>query len=350
MLTLTHLRPHLLSPDLSEAQCLRLIKEMNQAFTSKREAINNYVLSPDFVSAYSLLYLTTNFPKLNFLLDQLNHELVKQFESCDFIDYGCGPGTYSLAWLQRFTQFAGNIHCIDQSPLMIEQAKKFIAALHPQYSGAHYTNRYQVMNKADRQRPLVLFFGHSLNELGRTAALKLIKEIDPDFVLFIEPGTKDFFADALFYRQELLSQAFSINYPCLSQSACPMLSRPDDWCHQVLQLTHPPDVERLCQMASLDRRHLPLIAFCFSKSAPSQVVISARYLQMVEENKFCFILAVCQEEAGQLIYRHFELLKRYLDNKSVKALRALSIGSTLEFECEKILTQDKWRVKIKKLA
>lgn len=346
MLSLEEIRPFLLVPNLTEGQYIKAIAQMSEGFTTKRDKIGDYTLSAEQISAYSMLYLPTNMPKLDFLLNQLPQELIDQFSCADLIDFGCGPGTYSLAWLQIFGPNSGSLHLIDSSQLMLDQAANMILGLYPKRTSDSFNKALPTfLGKKERKKPLVLLFGHSLNEIGIAQGIRLIDKVDPDYIIVIEPGTKSFFLEMLKLRSQLIDRKFTINYPCANSSACPMVKRQDDWCHGVLKITHAPDVERLSQLVSLDRRHLPFVSFVFS-AVETRKYESIRYLQFVEENKFSFLLAVCMEQNGELRYRHFEILKRHLNNQAVKKLRALSIGSELKVEIEKKLTDELWRVKL----
>ncbi len=349
MFLLKQLRPWLLDSDISEAKIIKCVDEMSYRFTQKRDELVQYTLDRQAVSAYSMLYMPTNIPKLSFVLDSLSLDILEIFKQADLIDYGSGPGTFSIAWLQYFSQYQGHITCIDQSDLMLEQAQKIMSGLFPERSDIAFRTSLSAYVKNER-RPLVLLFGHSLNELGIEKGLELIKKINPDFILLMEPGTKSFFSQMIQLRQSLLLSHYHIHYPCYSENACAVACRTDDWCHQVIQLTHPPDVERLCQMANLDRRHMPMIAFVFGKKPLQENLGRVRYLQLIEENKFSFVLAVCMEEQGKNCYRQLQVMKRNLTNGECKELRHLSRGRELLIECDKVIAEDYWRVKIKKLA
>ena len=96
------LKDYLLNPNLSESEFKKLLLKISSNFTSNREKINKYVLSPQMVSAYALFYIPTNYPKLFFLMNQLPIEVREVIKKCDFIDIGTGPGTYLLSFLVRY--------------------------------------------------------------------------------------------------------------------------------------------------------------------------------------------------------------------------------------------------------
>src|SRR5690606_20916328 len=110
-----------------------------------------------------------------------------------------------------------------------------------------------------------LLFGHSANEMGAEVASQYIDKINPQHILFIEPGTKDFFPEMLKIRQYLLENGYTTLYPCPNQEACPMQGS-DDWCHQFIQIKQDDEIERISQMARKDRKLLPLTVHAYSRT------------------------------------------------------------------------------------
>ena len=125
-LSLDDIRPHLLNPNLSDGDLIRLIQEMSMKFTKRRDQIGDYVLDDDHVSAYAALYLTTNIPKLHFLLSKLPPNILEDIRSRSFIDMGCGPGTFSLGMSLLNESPPKEIICVDSSRAMLNQTEKMI--------------------------------------------------------------------------------------------------------------------------------------------------------------------------------------------------------------------------------
>jgi len=97
VLSVEDIRPHLLNSKLKESELIKLIDDMSMKFTVKRDKIQDYIINENAVSAYSAFYLPTNIPKLHFLLSKLKNETLDDIIKRPFIDFGCGPGTFSLA-------------------------------------------------------------------------------------------------------------------------------------------------------------------------------------------------------------------------------------------------------------
>ncbi|MEA9355938.1 class I SAM-dependent methyltransferase [Bacteriovorax sp. PP10] len=332
-LSIDDIRPHLLNPDLGENDLVRLIQEMSMKFTKRRDQIGDYVLDDDHVSAYTALYLTTNIPKLHFLFSKLSPETLADISARTFIDIGCGPGTFSLGISLLNEAPPKEIICVDSSRTMLNQAEKMIKGF---FSKANVQTH---LKYRETNRESVLFYGHSINEMGIDRVQDQIMTIDPEYVIWIEPGTSELFSDLKRLRTTVLD-AYDVLYPCPSNAGCP-----NSWCHQVLRTSHDPSVERLSQLVSLDRKILPMTAHVYkrkSNRAPSNEATIIRY---ITETKFSFEYEVCMFENDKNKNVVVEIQKKQLDKKLEKKFKNLNVGEKLNFTVEKIVG-DKYRVKL----
>ncbi|MGZ3857821.1 MAG: small ribosomal subunit Rsm22 family protein, partial [Bacteriovorax sp.] len=281
-LSLDDIRPHLLSPNLKEGETVKFIKEMSLKFTARRDQIGDYVQDEDHVSSYAALYLPTNIPKLHFLLDKLPAEVLEDLKSRPLIDMGCGPGTFALGWSLLFEAPPAEVVAIDSSKTMLLQAEKILKGFFPEINLRTHSKFHE--KKSDS----VLFFGHSINEMGINKAQDLIMTIDPEYVIWIEPGTSELFRDLKKLRQ-ILTDHYDVLYPCPGNAPCP-----SEWCHQVLRTSHDPSIERLSQLVSLDRKVLPMTAHVYRrKNKALTVSASSTLIQYINETKFSFEYEVC---------------------------------------------------------
>lgn len=328
---LHQLMPFLLHEFKSEHDLLQAIAELSQNFTQKRERLSDYLQDKRLTSAYTAFYLATNIPKLRAAFDWLPPAWLTRLKDSTFIDMGAGPGTFSLA----FREWAGpgaKIMQIETSNVMREQAQRLWAGLYP---------GEKLMQTSVGEK--VLFFGHSANEMGPEVTLKYIRELNPEHILFVEPGTKDFFPQMLKIRAELIQQHFHVLFPCPKADSCPLQDSASDWCHQFIQVKQSDDVERLSQMARKDRRHLPLIVHAFSKTfqTPSP---DSRLVRVFPETKFSYEWEVCELNRIE----HYQIMKRGLSKNSQKVLGEVLAGAALEVMTEKVLP-DARRVKVLRL-
>lgn len=336
-LSIDDIRPYLLNSDLTDDQMARLIKDISLKFTKVREKIGDYVLEPDYVSAYAALYLTTNIPKLYFLFSQLPLDILSDLKNRTLIDIGCGPGTFSLGWLLFFEQAPPEIICVDSSSEMLCQAEKILKGFFSQIK-LKTQKKYLEQNQGG-----VLFYGHSINEMGNGRVMDQIMMVDPEYVIWIEPGTSELFYELKKLREALLDR-YDVLYPCPSNSGCP-----NHWCHQVLRMSHDPSVEKLSQLASLDRKIMPMTAHVYRKKRIGLNDINeATIIRFINETKFSFEYEVCLYENSQNRNRVIEIQKKQLSKQLEKHFKNLSVGEKISFEVDKIIGE-KIRVKLKML-
>ena len=295
MLTLAQITPHLVHQFASEADLVRAVGELSEAFTKDRARIGDYLSDRRLVAAYTAFYLTTNLPKLEKFLAWLPPGLRGQLLGQQLIDVGAGPGTFSLAWKLLG---GGTPVMWESSPLMREQAGRLL-------EGITQTKAcFDLPVDASANR--LLFFGHAANEMGEQAVWDYIGRAHPQSVLFIEPGTPEVFQLMLRLRARFVRDDWHIAYPCLGSAACPL--GPNDWCHQIMRVSHAPDVERLTQLARKDRRKLPVVAHLYQRAAPRALSHDfARIVRLHPPTKFSHDWEVCRAAGDQLEHERFQL-------------------------------------------
>lgn len=327
--------PYLLYQFKNEHELVKAIEELSHKFTKEREKIGDYLKDERLTSAYAAFYLTTNIPKLQSVFQWMPSEWLEELKNCELVDLGAGPGTFSLAFREWLGNKVQGIIQIETSSLMREQAQKLWDGLYP---GEELTQSF--FWKSDKKQSRFLLFGHSANEIGVEGSLKYIRDISPDHILFIEPGTKEYFPKMLEIRKALIEAGYHILFPCPLDHECPLKGSQNDWCHQFIQVKQEMEIERLSQMAKKDRRHLPLIVHAFSKTFKSENP-STRLVRVFPETKFSFEWEVC--EFNQI--ERFQIMKRDLDRTTVKKLEETLAGAPVKAEVEKVLEKSK-RVKI----
>lgn len=331
---LSELLPHLIYDFKSEADLVRAIHELSLKFTKERDKIGDYLQDQRLVAAYTAFYLLTNIPKLEEVLKWMPENWIKIIKDCDFIDLGAGPGTFSLAWKNLGGQ--GAFYQVEKSAIMREQGLKL-------WKGLHSTELFQSGHYAwTLEKPKFVLFGHSANEMGARIAIDYLEKINPEHVLFIEPGTKSFFSEMLLIRDYLFSKNFNVLFPCPNSGSCP-LQHTDDWCHQFIYVNQDSEIERISQMARKDRRLLPLTVHAYSRSYKGENPCE-RLVRVLPETKFSFEWEVCHK--NQL--EHYQIMKRDLSKSEVKEIGAVLAGAALETELLKSL-ESYSRVKIIKI-
>lgn len=339
MLSYASIKESLINENLSERRLVDLVQQLSSNFTDQRDKIGDYWTNPDLVSAYALFYFPTNYQKLSWALGKINTDFIN--EELEIVDLGCGPGTFLHAFKDTFPELQKFVG-IEHSRPMRDQAKKLWEKANPAEPCAFIEKVHELKTKTSKR---LLVLGHALNEMSIEAFEGYLKKIDPDYLLFIEPGTKATFEVMKELRSNMLQRNFHIHYPCLSQNACPMVGT-DDWCHQYIVGSFEPEIERLCQLVKLDRKYMPVIMHFYSKEAKadSQNSNEARIVRTYPESKFSVEWEVCRNHVATKI-EHFQILKRNLTKNQIKALKDLFSGDSLEFEIEKELGERTLRLK-----
>ena len=332
-MNLSFIMPHLLHTFKSEHDLVKSIDELSQKFTENRDRIQDYLSDKRLVSAYTAFYLTTNLPKLAAVLEWMPPAWLEEVRASHLIDLGAGPGTFSIAFREWLNTQAAGITQIETSPMMREQAAKLWQGMYP----AEKLN--QSLTIKDGGDKKFLLFGHAANEMGAKKAIDYIDAVNPSNILFIEPGTKDFFPVMLEIRDHLIKKGFNIIFPCPEPVTCPMKGT-SDWCHQFIYVKQTAEIERLSQMARKDRRLLPLTVQAFTKSVIAPEA-KERLVRVHGDTKFSYEWDVC---LGEKIER-YQIMKRSYGKKTLKQIDEVLAGAAVETQLDKELEQSK-RVKL----
>tara|TARA_Y100000768_G_C23988879_1_gene690751 strand:- start:4352 stop:5395 length:1044 start_codon:yes stop_codon:yes gene_type:complete len=338
-MNLTEIRPFLLYDFKSETELVQEIEKLSQRFTTERAKLDQYTQSEKSVSAYTCFYALTNFMKLKVCLDKIGLSDLTRFE---LIDIGAGPGTFTLAALSLNSD--QQIAMVETSGLMRDQAQKLITGLFPK-SNIRFIDGLNRMPHGEK--PRLGLFGHSANEMELEQIKNYISKLELDYVLFIEPGTRDFFEKMVPLREWLMANEFQVQFPCPAQSQCPVQA--PDWCHQYVKVTHDPEVERLCQLAKKDRRLLPVTLHFYAKEKSSHCDTTSYVIQrMLSPLKFAQPMVVCTAgNEGKASLRKVEVIYKGLSKSEQKNLQKLLAGDTIKLEPIKSMANGDLRAKWK---
>lgn len=313
----------LLAP-LSQSELLQELRLLQQIFTRGRDSNDflAYASDPKKVSAYTAFYLPTNIPKWDYLWSKLSQSLKEKIAQCDFIDFGSGPGTYSLAMLESLRgQFQGRVVLVDTSEVMLEQGRKILGHFHPEVE-VHSCSPQELSGAmAGERRERTLFFGHSLNEMPNKVRWQLLKKISPDHLLWIEPGTPAVFKELLPLRELLLGEGYRVLYPCLQGGSCPLKDgHENEWCHQVIHTSLPPEVARLAQILKLNRHELPMMAHAYSRVVETKPYkeLQGRILRVRKETKHSLEWDLCLGMNGELCWTKVSIPKKSMSKSLLK--------------------------------
>jgi len=348
------LKRNLLVPKMELRQMAHHLEGIKKLYTVSREGLPSKVWSEEEVSSYAAFYLPTNSKKFKFLMDQIPAAIKEELGECEVIDFGTGPGTYLLSYLEYF----GGSHCktlwgIDKEPLMLKQAEKLLSSFFPNFKTKVRFSPEVPIHKNDHKR--LLIFGNSCNELGPKQILSIINEVGADFILFIEPGIPVVFDQLMQVRRHLHSKKFDCFYPCPNiSSPCPIEKRSleglEDWCHQVWRGVHEQGVETLGQLAHIDRKAMPFIGHLYGKvrvTLKKEKRDLIRFVRFIRETKHSFEWQACIEEEGkELRLIELEIPKKTLSKSEMKTFKNQLVGVSFDYEVIKEISEERLRVKV----
>jgi ribosomal protein RSM22 (predicted rRNA methylase) len=335
-MNLTDIKPFLIHRFKSEGDLIKAITKVSYNFTAAREDVNDYLLDERLVAAYAAFYLTTNYPKFSHCMEYLK-DYKETLQNSELIDIGAGPGTFLFAIGEYFDWNISTLYGIETSHLMKKQAAKIKEGLFPD-KNIEIVSSSNIIPKKKKNR--IVIFTHSVNEMGVERAIEYIKDLDPDGIMFIEPGTKSFFQEYLVLREKLIESGFNCHYPCPTNNACPMKDK-DDWCHQYIRVNHDPEIARLSQLVSINRVWQPMTLGLYLKG-PLVSGVNARIIRTYPETKFSLGWDLCHE-SNKLTF--VEVIKKDYDKNQVKVLSKYLAGKKVEFSIKKELT-DRLRIKV----
>ena len=301
----------------TEHELIQSIQELSQGFIERRLKGEGYFENPRLLSAYTLFYFTTNFHKITHAMEMAGLTDLSEFDQ--IVDIGTGPGS-SLFPLRE--KFVGKLVGVDISQSVLKTAR--LLAEHFEAGAVEFYHHQDLPAPSGH---VLLIFSHSFNEMGKKAAQKYLDHFRPKAIFFMEPGTKDVFKKLTDFRPSLIDEGFYFHYPCpKSLKTCPVANK-DDWCHQYLELSHHPEVERLCQKVKLNRRLLPQTLWYLRKDEKTR---SENYLfRTFGAQKFGVKTQWCELEGEGLIITEKTLLKKEYSKSDFKKIKQLKAGQKL---------------------
>ena len=342
--TLEHWREWSLYPFSSEEKLLEAISELHLIFTQNRNQISEYWNDQRLVAAYAAFYAASNGQKLHFLWEQLG-PWQEKLKDTQFIDFGSGPGTFSLALLELLEDLPHSVdfHLFDHSEVMLNQAKNIWKKLAPNINinTALKINDLKLQNDKSRW----LLFGNSSNEMSKIQMETILNKVKPHYLTFIEPGTPASFNKVMELRDHLFKLDYHVVYPCSRpQDSCPLTKISGEWCHQVLTMTPTDWLARLGQKLALDRhQQTALLHFYVHSSVLTDEVSTEiiRLIRVVKDTKHSIILEFCQ---GNVVWRG-EIPLKLIDKSMQKKLLKRPSGMNCSVERDRQLESGIWRLK-----
>lgn len=229
--------------DRELAPYVKVIQELSKGYT---EDAPPHIRTPEQATAYALYYLPLNFIKVCHLLRQIPGPLPPKLS---VLDFGCGPGTASLAALSLLPCEI-SLTAVDRSDSMRSLGRTLCQALvssagspSSPIKGALTSAHFLPSHPSSPPLFDLILAANVLNELSDTEAIRtaqsLLARLSPHgYLILLEPALKASTHLVMRVRDALLNKSPTLVplFPCTRRDPCPMLrTRPHDWCHGSLE-------------------------------------------------------------------------------------------------------------------
>lgn len=186
-----------------------------------------------FVNAYLSYFLPLNYVRALDLLKQ-GRDIGFLGGLAGFIDYGCGPGTVSLAIEEFYRDFFSGGSAVEQSAQCFDVFDRLREGFRKGNSPSNFSINYKIGSTPDPfGRNTLVVFSYSLNELPEFPSWAL----HSDHLLIMDPADRGSARRLLELRSHLIAKGYYIWAPCTHQLACPMLEHSQrDWCHHRMKM------------------------------------------------------------------------------------------------------------------
>lgn len=214
--------------------------------------------------AYRHYYLPLNFLRLQ---NVVRHgQKVKFFEGLTtFVDWGCGPGTASLALAdnQELRALISKQILYDISSVVLEA----FSDLHSNLANLQKVKNLRLESSGGKNSCLV--FSYSLTEIA-----ELPSGWDQYEALMIaEPSTQEDGRKLMELRSKLIKSGYYIWAPCTHQGACPLLTQSKhDWCHDRTVVNAPAWFTQLEQLLPMKNKTVTTSYLLARKTPPPEIL------------------------------------------------------------------------------
>ena len=218
------------------------VRELSAMFNGLTLHKPGYLAAHRLRRAYVHYYLPVNAEKVSRVLAELQ-AFAPLKTNPKVLDFGCGPGTASIALLQKCP--AAEITLVDVVDEALDDAEYFCRALGVEPRRAHEP-------PAGAKFDLIL----AANVLSETSANLEELLADDGHLVVVEPALRTATRRLMEWRDRLVTRGYRIAAPCLGQATCPMLEREDLWCHMDVAWPRPAGVAEIDRRVGLTKESL----------------------------------------------------------------------------------------------
>lgn len=279
-------------------------KTLWEAFNTDRGNLPRYLLDPKKqTSAYLLGFHLPNCARFWNLLERSQKrtpfiEKLKSSSTIRVIDLGCGTGAGSqttLAYLRKegITQNI-EFNLFDFHGSFLDTARTGLKEMNFEgnikSSKGRLEDTIKVLKNLDDNQDTtnIVILGYVWNEMssnpkGQRAILELLEHFSSkkSLILTLEPANQYLARSAMELREELVSMAYNVAFPCTSQGACPMLLLHKDWCYSEARWSPPKTISDLDKYIGINREKISYTGYTFCSSSLLSKKVSTKDFAVV---------------------------------------------------------------------
>jgi ribosomal protein RSM22 (predicted rRNA methylase) len=225
-------------------------KALREMMTGQRPLRPGYLAKPNLRQAYVCYCLAIHYAKARLVLQELRGFAALPAEP-SVLDFGCGPGTASLAAIDELGR--PRLTLVDVVSEALEDATFLIDTY------AREPVKLRRHPEVPQGRFDVAIASNVIVEMGGVDAARRILErsVAPEgYLVVIEPALPEPTRRLMAWRDELAAAGWRIAAPCLGVARCPMRSREDLWCHQERPWNAPAFVDEIDRRLGVDHEAL----------------------------------------------------------------------------------------------
>ncbi len=273
----------------------------SQALKNSQKALSlgyrNHFSTHAFTDEATILsYAAARMPATYHAVQKCYQFLPESFQPKSLLDIGAGPGTASLAALDRWSTLT-EIAFIEDHPLMIKLAKNLWRFLNPKLASFSMQKDDKINCEKEFDVVILSYVLGELTPLQQEQVVLKAWQRTKNYCLLITPGTRHDFNSLLILRQLLLKNGAFLRAPCPHHNPCPM-QLTHDWCHFSVRLERSP-LHQKAKQARLNYEDEKFSYLIFSKNSPQDRPSPARIIHKPIHRSGHVILDVCQDKTLQ---------------------------------------------------
>lgn len=175
----------------------------------------------------TIAYVNARLPATYACVQRCLDELPQDYIPSSTLDVGCGPGTATLACLDKF----------DLSEIFLMEENKDIINIGQQLLPSGLWFHRNILDQDSFPVADLVLFSYVLNEIPKILHDTIVDKLwsaAREYLLIITTGTPEGFSQLKSVRKHLIQQGASIIAPCPHALECPMIE--PDWCHFSVRL------------------------------------------------------------------------------------------------------------------